>query len=335
LLGVDGVSELPLHVVGIGLPGESRDDAPTPPSPSGPAASPIELRSVIATAAVPELRSWEAVDREMTQAFAEIAAGRCSTARARLIALEARLGAPDATIRDYLKLTRQSPAPELEAGDGILLHSTEPALDEGGVAIHLFGQLRRIRAEVLRFLDLSRAPAIFVEHPSRTARPITLLGDRSVQRKVCLPARIDAEGLRHELIHAICAPPNVVIAEGLACLFASGTRAIHEAELHFEDDARDRLRSLFSRRAPGSSGGEALRDDEAWMVYPLAGSFVLFLDDRCGRDAVFRYASALILDGSEATVGEQAVRFAAVFDRDLANAIDEWWQAVDARRART
>jgi SagB-type dehydrogenase family enzyme len=335
LLGVDGVSELPLHVVGIGLPGESRDDAPTPPSPSGPAASPIELRSVIATAAVPELRSWEAVDREMTQAFAEIAVGRCSTARARLIALEARLGAPDATIRDYLKLTRQSPAPELEAGDGILLHSTEPALDEGGVAIHLFGQLRRIRAEVLRFLDLSRAPAIFVEHPSRTARPITLLGDRSVQRKVCLPERIDAEGLRHELIHAICAPPNVVIAEGLACLFASGTRAIHEAELHFEDDARDRLRSLFSRRAPGSSGGEALRDDEAWMVYPLAGSFVLFLDDRCGRDAVFRYASALILDGSEATVGEQAIRFAAVFDRDLANAIDEWWQAVDARRART
>lgn len=361
LLGVDGLGEVPLHVVGIGSADETsaegdanrhehgstearggsavdlRDDragASTVPEEHTPGRGELQVRPPLATAALPELRSWEPADAEMSAAFREIAAGRPTAARARLIALEARLGTPDATIRDYLRLSEQSPPGALEAGGGVLLHFTEGGSDaETRRGFHR--ALERARGEALRFLGLARAPAVYVEYPARSARPLTLLGDRAVQRKICLPADADVEALRHELLHSLCAPPNVVIAEGLACLFASGARAIREAELLLEEDAKERLTSLFRRRAPGTTGGEALRDEEAWLVYPLAGSFFLFLDDRYGRDALFRYASVLVVEGDEATAAEQEDRFAAVFVRTLESAADEWWEAVSARGLRT
>jgi SagB-type dehydrogenase family enzyme len=350
LLGVDGLSEVPLHVVGIGVPqehapsvaagGAARDPGSATPidrgdgrrdtEPPSPERGPLDVRAPLPNPALPELRSWELPDAEMCAAFREIAGGRTTIARARLIALEARLGGPDATIRDYLKLSEHVPPPLLAAGAGVLLHSTEPPTDPDATAA-LVRALERIRGEVLRFLGLARAPAVFVEHPSRTARPLTLLGDRAVQRKICLPAETDAETLRHELMHAICAPPNVIVAEGLACLFASGARAIREAELHLEEDARDRLTSLFRRKAPGATGGEALRDEEAWLVYPLAGSFFLFLDERYGRDAVLRYASLLVVEGDEATAGEQERFLETAFGTTLETAVGDWWAAVAAR----
>jgi SagB-type dehydrogenase family enzyme len=360
LLGVDGLSEIPLHVVGIGrvedasaVASQRARDPAHAGEREGPSVAvrgdrsdvarqrqehtqrgdPLQVRAPLAAAALPELRSWEAADAEMSAAFREIASARTTAARARLIALEARLGAPDATIRDYLRLSEQSPPATLAAAEGILLHWTDGAPDDDA-NVGLLRALGRARKEALGFLGLAGAPAVYVEYPSRSVRPITLLGDRAVQRKICLPADADAEALRHELLHAICAPPNVVIAEGLACLFASGARSIREAEAHLEEDARDRLTSLFRRRAPGTTGGEALRDEEAWLVYPLAGSFFLFLDDRYGREAIFRYASTLVVAGSEATAAEQEAGFAEVFGSTLDGATGEWWQAVTARGIR-
>jgi SagB-type dehydrogenase family enzyme len=332
LLGIDGMSELPLHVVGIGWPEASSKEDAGPPTPSSPTEErPLEVRSPIANAAIPEMRSWERIDLEMSQAFREIAAGLSSTARARLIALEAWVGSPDATIRDYLRLSEHCAPPELAVEEGVLVHFTDASLARSEDRERLVRALTSVRGEALRFLGLTRAPAVFVEHPSRAPRPLTLLGDRFVQRKVCLPADTDSEGLRHELMHAICAPPNFVIAEGLACLFASGARSIRESELELEDDARDRLLAVFRRRAPGTNGGEALREDDAWLVYPLAGSFLLFLTDRHGRNAVFRYATLLIEDGSEATPAEQESCFQSVFRSSLESAVEEWWASIAKR----
>jgi SagB-type dehydrogenase family enzyme len=332
LLGVDGVSELPLHVVGVGRP-ESRATAPRPEERAAEgstraAEGPLHVRAPFLHSVPAELQEWPAVDAEMTQAFHEIARGRIGTARGRLLVLEARLGEPDATIRDYLRLSEQSPPPRLATGAGLLVRFTDdlgPADDESLGQILL--TLEQARSEVMHELGLERAPAVFVELPARTMRPLTLVGDRRVQRKVCLPAGIDAEAIRHEMVHAICAPPNVVIAEGLACLAASGGSAIREAEAHLEEDAAERLMSLFRRRAPGATGGEALRDEDAWLVYPLAGSFLLFLQDRQGRDTVLRYASDLVLAGSDATSAEQEARFKARFGVDLEACVTEWSQS--------
>lgn len=336
LLCIDGVSELPLHVVGVGRPRPAPVVAglPVKTAPDGELRSTavLQVRAPFPAAVPPELREWAAVDAQMTQAFHEIARGQTSTARGRLLVLEARLGTPDATIRDYLRLTEESPPPRLATTEGLLVRFTDdlgPADDE--TSGEILSTLSRARAEVLRELGLEEAPAVHLELPARTARPITLVGDRLVQRKICLPAGADEEAIRHELVHAICAPPNVVVAEGLACLVASGASAIREAEAHLRADASQRLMSLFRRRAPGATGGEALRDEDAWIVYPLAGSFLLFLQDRHGRAAVLGYASDLVRAGRDATGHEQEARFEHRFGIEFEACVDAWSRALRRR----
>ena len=114
-----------------------------------------------------------------------------------MVRRRAWVGSPDATIRDYLRLSEHCAPPELAVEEGVLVHFTDASLARSEDRERLVRALTSVRGEALRFLGLTRAPAVFVEHPSRAPRPLTLLGDRFVQRKVCLPADTDSEGLRH------------------------------------------------------------------------------------------------------------------------------------------
>lgn len=331
VLGIDGVSELPLHLVGLGrlaAPGAIRQALARGTAHLEGPGSGLEVRPPFDGTAAAEVRGWERADAELTAAFRDLASGRTVAARSRLMELEARLGAPDATIRDYLRLSTLRTEPRIVVGEGVLLHLAGLAQPTDEAAREVLRCIEGARDEMLRRLGLPRAPAVFVEISPRTPRPITLVGSRLVQRKICLPPGSDTEAIRHELVHSICAPPNLVVAEGLACLAASGEDAIRETESHLGTDSRERLLALFRRRAPGTTGAEALGDEDAWLIYPLAGSFLLFLRERAGRGAVERYAGALVVAGADTTADEQEALFERTFAVGLDEAAAEWWQAV-------
>ncbi len=232
----------------------------------------------------------------MRAAFSELVAGRRERARARLIELEARLGFRDETVRDYLALTER---------DGEALAAAEDAslrLPRGwseGRRAAFAAAVSRAVAAAKAGLGLDRTPAVYAEVRPDLQGAFTLLGRRWIQRKVWLPEDPDDETLVHEAVHAIWSPPNVVVAEGIACLVASGEEAIREGELALPEDAPDRLRELLCRTAPDPGNSHALRGDEAWLVYPLSGSFVLFLAERFGRAELRWLASELTLAGPE------------------------------------
>lgn len=336
LIGVDGVSELPLHLVGVGR----RSDLAGPEwprdqhKPSLLALASSERGLVVRppwTGEAAARPTWEEVDAEMIAAFRELASGRAREARGRLVALEARLCTPDATVRDYLRLSERHVGSVLLAGEGVLLHLETPESDPYR-ATDLLRSLETAYAEMKQRLGVERAPAAFVEVSQGVARAITLVGHRLVQRKVCLPPWFSEETLWHEMVHAICAPPNIIAAEGIACLASASRGAIREAEHHLGTDSRERLLALFRRRAPGATGGEALRDEDAWLVYPIAGSFLLFLEERSGRATLDRFTSALVVAGSDATSEEQEALFEEAFEIDLDSAATEWWHSVGGSR---
>ena len=315
LLGTDGLSEIPLHAVFVGRP------AAVPAVPSAPGGRPARAPRLRTAHGLPPsagAEPWVPLDGLMREAFAALADGRTTDARERLVALGALLPG-DETVRDYVRLAEGDDATLAAGRAGHCVFPRDWPEDRRRQAIAL---VEEAGAVVARWLDVDVFPATLVDFRAGDGPPRTHLRGRRVERKVTLPPSARRDEVVHELTHALLAPANLLIAEGLASLVASDAHEVAEieAELAREEHPPIRVESFF---------GGASADASSFLVHPVGASFVRHLVARFGRERFFAFTETLLATQTDV---DQAALFADAFGTSPAGAVADWWSVVRSSR---
>lgn len=313
VLDVDGVIEIPVHMV---LVGRAEPAAATAPTDAGP-----RLRRIEGIRSPPETRGVRGLNELVRTAFGHLAAGRTTAARRALVECAAILPG-DATVRDFAGLAGRAdvtlavsaralfafPADWPEPRRAAWIAATEAELDR-----------------VLAWLGVAEAPSVFVDLVEAAAVPTTLNRDRLIVRKIVWPPGLELEDARdqlaHELVHACYLPHHRFFAEGIA-----GVATATDAELAAIDAelaSRDRPPVDCSRLFE-----EVGRVDGAQLL--VATSFVAYLlRAHGGKAALFRFANAILYPAPSGDLRDAAAAFATAFGVSCADAGRSWWKGLE------
>jgi SagB-type dehydrogenase family enzyme len=313
VLDVDGVTEIPIHMV---LVGRAESAASIAPTGAGP-----RLRRLDGLRLSPEARSASSLDQLVRAAFAHVAAGRTDAGRRALVECAAILPG-DATVRDLAALAGRTdvvlaaspralfafPAEWPEPRRAAWIAATETELDR-----------------VLAWLEVSEAPSVFVDLVEAAAVPTTLNRDRLLVRKIVWPLGLELEDARdqlaHELVHACYLPHHRFFAEGIASLAIAtdAELAAIDAELASRDRSPIDGARLFD---------EVGRADGTQLL--VATSFVAYLvREHGGKAALFQFANAILYPAPPADLRAAAAAFATAFGVTCTDASQRWWKGLE------
>jgi hypothetical protein len=250
-------------------------------------------------------------------------------ARERLLALEALLP-HDETVRDYLKLADGEPA-RFEANGSVLM--TCPETWPVAECQRWSTLLAEVALEVAKWVGVEQFPATYIDLRYSPAYPMAHVRGRRIQRKLTFRERVTREEIMHEMVHAILAPENLMIAEGLAALVSTTPTELADVETELARDTTPPIdvEKFFGPMA-GTARESALKRPNV-LLYPVGASFVAHLIGAFGRARFFAFTDALAIGVADHITG-QADTFAEVYGVSLQSEIAAWWSALRDRAGR-
>ncbi len=311
-LGVDGVTEIPLHSVVVGQPVAAPLPPPSRPGERGFAAPRLRRFDRVAPALGD---GWQSLDRAAARGLYDLVGARSLRGRETLLRLRALLPG-DRTLADYCAVADEG-ALALEVSEEAVFafpSAWDTARREVWRTV-----VARAAVAVRGWLGIGALPRAFFELRTATRQPETLNRDRWLHRKIRFPEGLLAapplELVVHELMHASYLPDNRFLAEGVAAVAGLAPAALRELGRTLREEGPPPLGVwLFGTRGPLPRAAQA-----------AAASFVGYLVDAFGRDAFFAFANPLVYPALPSERRSAPRHFSRVFGADAELVARRWW----------